>query len=236
MANQLRGLLKLFGLRLGKTTAPARWVERPAALFAQQPGLRPVLAPLVAALAALEEQIRASSRDLEARALADPVAARLMSVPGVGPITALTFKSCIEDPGRFARSADAGAYAGLVPRRFQSGERDTKGHITKAGDPMLRRALYEAANNLLARVERPCALQRWGKALAQAKGPSAPASPSPASSPFCRTVFGCPTPASNGRNTAHGLTGHQRGDLACAAGPRAPGDTEAPAPYRWPRS
>ncbi len=132
--------------------------------------MRPVLAPLVAALAALEDQIRASSRGLEARALADPVAARLMSVPGVGPITALTFKSSIEDPGRFAQSADAGAYAGLVPRRFQSGERDTKGHISKAGDPMLRRALYEAANNLLARVKRPCALQRWGRALAQAKG------------------------------------------------------------------
>jgi transposase len=136
--------------------------------------LRPVLAPLVAALAALEEQIRASSRDLEARALADPIAARLMSVPGVGPVTALTFKSCIEDPGRFARSADAGAYAGLVPRRFQSGERDTKGHITKAGDPMLRRALYEVANNLLARVKRPSAPQRRGKAPAQAKGRARP--------------------------------------------------------------
>jgi transposase len=170
MANQLRGLLKLFGLRLGKATTPAKRAERLAALLAQQPALRPVLAPLVAALAALEEQILASSRGLKARAQADPVAARLMSVPGVGPITALTFKSCIEDPGRFARSADAGAYAGLVPRRFQSGERDTKGHISKAGDPMLRRALYEAANNLLARVKRPCALQAWGKALAQAKG------------------------------------------------------------------
>lgn len=170
MLNQLRGLLKLFGLRMGKATTPARRAERLTALLGQQPSLRPVLAPLVAALAALEEQIEASSRGLRARALADPVAARLMSVPGVGPITAFTFKSCIEDPGRFARSADAGAYAGLVPRRFQSGERDTKGHITKAGDAMLRSALYEAANNLLARVKRPCALQRWGKALAQTKG------------------------------------------------------------------
>jgi transposase len=131
-----------------------------AALLVQQPALRPILAPLVTALTALEEQTGASSRDLEARALADPVAARLMSVPGVGPIAALTFKSCIEDPFRFARSADAVAYAGLVPRRFQLGERDTKGHITKAGDPMLRRALYEAANNLPARVERPRVLQR----------------------------------------------------------------------------
>ena len=68
-----------------------------------------------------------------------------MSVPGVGPITALTYTSTIEDPRRFARSDDVGAYAGLVPRRSQSGERDTSGHISKAGDPMLRKALYEAA-------------------------------------------------------------------------------------------
>jgi transposase len=119
MANQLRGLLKLLGLHLGKVTTPAKRAERLAALFAQQPAFRPVLASLFTALTALEEQIRASSRGQKARAEADPVAARLMSVPGAGPITALTFKSCIESPFRFARSADAGAYAGLVPKRFQ---------------------------------------------------------------------------------------------------------------------
>ena len=171
MAGQLRGLLKLFGLRLGKATTPARRAERLEALLAHKPALRPVLAPLVASLAALEEQIAASSRSLKARAAADPVTARLMSVPGVGPITALTYRSSIEDPDRFARGRDAGAYAGLVPRRYQSGERDTRGRISKAGDPMLRSALYEAANNLLARVKRPSALQAWGKALAAAKGP-----------------------------------------------------------------
>ncbi|MGH8702342.1 MAG: transposase [Burkholderiales bacterium] len=85
-------------------------------------------------------------------------------------MAALTFKSSIEDPARFARGRDAGAYAGLVPRRYQSGERDTKGRISKAGDPMLRSALYEAANNLLARVKRPSPLQTWGKTLALTKG------------------------------------------------------------------
>jgi transposase len=94
-----------------------------------------------------------------------------MSVPGVGPFVALTYKSSIEDPGRFARGEDVGAYAGLVPRRNQSGERDYKGRISKAGDAMLRSALYEAANNLLTRVKRPCALQTWGKKLAETKGP-----------------------------------------------------------------
>ena len=127
MANQLRGLLKLFGLRLGKVTTPAQ--ARPAAGGAAGPKAGVAAGPGAARgrPGGSGRADRASSRGLKARAEADPVAARLMSVPGVGPITALTFTASIEDPGRFARSADAGAYAGLVPRRFQSGERDTRG-------------------------------------------------------------------------------------------------------------
>ena len=170
MKNQLRGLLKLFGLRLGSATTPSKRSERLQALLLNKPELRAALAPLLSGLAALEEQIVASTRTLKQRVAADAVCARLMSVPGVGPVNALTFKTSIEDPGRFARGADVGAFAGLVPRRHQSGERDTKGRISKAGDPMLRRALYEAANSLLGRVRRDCALRRWGLALAEAKG------------------------------------------------------------------
>jgi transposase len=171
LAGQLRGLLKLFGLRLGQVTTPNKRRERLCALFTQKPELEPILAPLIASLEALEAQIRLASRQLADQAAADPVAARLMSVPGVGPITALVFKTSIEDPDRFARGEDAGAFAGLTPRRNQSGERDHKGRISKAGDRLLRCALYEAANNLLVRVKRPNALQTWGKALAQTKGP-----------------------------------------------------------------
>lgn len=171
MAGQLRGLLKLFGLRLGQVTTPNKRAGRLAALLVQKPDLAPVLRPLVESLEALEVQIKRSTRELAARAADDPVASRLMSVPGVGPITALTFRNSIEDPAGFDRGEDVGAFAGLVPRRNQSGERDYKGRISKAGDPLLRHALYEAANNLLARVKRPSALQTWGKALAEAKGP-----------------------------------------------------------------
>lgn len=171
MAGQLRGLLKLFGLRLGKVTTPGKRRERLAALFAQKPDLEPILAPLIEGLEGLELQIARSTRQLAAQAGADPVAARLMTTPGVGPITALVFKTSIEDPGRFDRGEDAGAFAGLAPRRNQSGERDHRGRISKAGDPMLRSALYEAANNLLVRVKRPCALQTWGRKLAETKGP-----------------------------------------------------------------
>lgn len=170
-ANQLRGMLKLFGLRMGVLTTPGKRRERLGALFTQRPDLQPVFGPLIESIEALEGQLSKSDKLLDARAAADPVATRLMTVPGVGPITALTFKASIEDPGRFARSADAGAYADHVPRRSRSGERDCKGHISKAGDPLLRSSLYEAANNLLVRVKRPFALQTWGKRLAEAKGP-----------------------------------------------------------------
>ena len=171
MKNQLRGLLKLFGLRLGSVTTPARRTERVQALLRDKPDLAAALAPLLVGLSALEEQIAASTRELRRRAEADPVCLRLMSAPGVGPMSALTYKSSVEDPSRFARGADVGAFAGLVPRRHQSGERDTSGRISKAGDPMLRRALYEAANSLLGRVQRDCALRRWGLELAATKGP-----------------------------------------------------------------
>lgn len=171
MAGQLRGLLKLFGLRLGKVATAGKRRERLEALFALKPEIEPVLAPLIESLEALEAQIARSSRQLAALAAADPVARRLMTVPSVGPIIALTYKTSIEDPSRFARGGDAGAFAGLAPRRNQSGERDHRGRISKAGDPMLRAALYEAANVLLGRVKRPCALQAWGKRLAETKGP-----------------------------------------------------------------
>lgn len=171
MANQLRGMLKLFGLKMGMVTTPNKRRERLDALFTQRPDLRPVFQPLVESIEALEVQLAKSAKLLGARAAADPIATRLMSAPGVGPIIALAFKASVEDPGRFAKSSDVGAYAGLTPRRNQSGERDFKGHISKAGDPMLRHALYEAANSILSRLKRPCALQSWGKRLAETKGP-----------------------------------------------------------------
>lgn len=169
MAGQLRGLLKLFGLRLGRVTTPNKRRERLSALFEQRPELKALFLPLIEGVEALEVQLARSSRQLKAAAAADPVATRLMSVPGVGPICALTFRTSIEDPDRFQRSEDVGAFAGLAPRRNQSGDRDVSGHISRAGDPLLRSALYEAANSLLSRVKRPCALRDWGLALAERK-------------------------------------------------------------------
>jgi transposase len=134
------------------------------------PDLEPLFAPLITSIETMEQQIRASTRLLEERAEADPICARLMTAPGVGPITALTYTATIEDPHRFARGEDVGAYAGLVPRRSQSGDRDVRGSISKAGDPMLRRALFEAANVMLSRVKLPFALQTWGRGILESKG------------------------------------------------------------------
>ena len=171
MSNQLRGLLKLFGLRLGMVTTPNKRAERLEALFDREPALRSVLAPLVAMLEALERQLKLLDKQLSRRAAADPVCRRLMTAPGVGPLTALTFKTAVEDPARFGRSSDLGAYAGLTPRRYQSGERDVAGHIAKTGDKALRHALYEAANSLLSRLKRDCALKSWGLTLVETRGP-----------------------------------------------------------------
>lgn len=98
-ANQLRGMLKLFGLRMGSATTPNKRRERLEALFTQRPDLKPVLHPLIESIEALEAQISKSGKLLAARAGADPVATKLMSVPGVGPVTALAFIASIEDPG-----------------------------------------------------------------------------------------------------------------------------------------
>jgi transposase len=99
-----------------------------------------------------------------------PVCRRLMSVPGVGPITALTFCSAVDDPSRFTRSRSVGAHFGLTPRRYQSGETDRTGHISKQGDALARQALYEAANVLLTRTGRCSALKAWGMAVAKRAG------------------------------------------------------------------
>ena len=93
-----------------------------------------------------------------------------MTVPGVGPMTALAFVTAIDDPARFARSASVGPYLGLTPRRHQSGGIDWSGRISKHGDSLARHMLYEAANSLLSRVRRWSALKAWGMRLARRIG------------------------------------------------------------------
>jgi transposase len=95
---------------------------------------------------------------------------RFMTVPGVGPITALCFKATIDDPTRFKRSRSVGAYVGLTARRHASGEIDWTGRISKCDDAMLRSYLSEAACVLLTRVPKWSALKAWGMRLAKRNG------------------------------------------------------------------
>ena len=93
---------------------------------------------------------------------------RFMQIPGVGPVTALSFMTAIDDPSRFRRSRDVAAYFGLTSRRWQSGTSiDVQGRISKAGDPDVRRALYEAASALLTRFKRRDKVKTWGMSIAK---------------------------------------------------------------------
>jgi len=113
--------------------------------------------------ARLTKQVLALARNEE-------VCQRLMTVPGVGPITALTFRATIDRPDRFRRSRDVGAHLGLTPARYQSGETDIQGKISRCGDELARTALYEAAHTLLVRSRKWSSLRAWGMKVAKARG------------------------------------------------------------------
>jgi transposase len=122
-----------------------------------------------------------------------------MTVPGIGPITALCFKATIDDPTRFKRSRSVGAYVGLTTRRHASGETDWTGRISKCGDAMLRSYLFEAAGVLLTRVPKWSALKAWGMRLAKRNGLRKATSPWRASLRSLCTACGSTEKSSTGR-------------------------------------
>ncbi len=168
-ANTIRGLLKTFGLvvaRGSKGLFPVRVREQ----IAGNPTLIAIIEPLLAVWHAIRDQVAMLDRQMLARARNDQVARRLMTIPGVGVVIALAYTAVIDDPARFRRSVSVGAYLGLTPRRYQSGEVDTTGHISKCGDSLLRGYLYEAAAVLLCRDARASILKSWGLGLAKRIG------------------------------------------------------------------
>ena len=164
LSNQIRGLLKNLGLIVGKAYGNvfARRVEE---LVADHPHLRQAVGPLLSIRERVIREIADFDRQLLAKARASEACRRSMTVPGIGPITALAFLSAIDEPARFARSRSVGAYLGLTPRRHASGEMDWTGRISKCGDRMVRTYLFEAAGVLLTRVPQWCALKAWGHRL-----------------------------------------------------------------------
>jgi transposase len=169
IGNTVRGLLKGFGIVIPRG-AKGRFPGLVRSAAADNATVMLVVEPLLAAWQALRDQAAIFDRQLHTRAKSDLVARRLMTVPGVGVVVALAYVAVIDDPTRFRHSEAVGAYLGLTPRRFQSGEVDVSGHISRRGDGLLRSYLYQAATVILARSSRPSQLKRWGQALAKRIG------------------------------------------------------------------
>jgi transposase len=165
----IRGVLRGFGLKVG-TISRGRFEARIRCLVEGQAMLETVIGSMLTARAALQAEFARLHRALLALVRADPVCRQLMSVPGVGAVVAITFRSGVDDPMRFRRSRDVGPHFGLTPRKYQSGEIDVTGSISKVGDRMVRTALYEAASVMLTRTVRMSPLKSWALGVARRRG------------------------------------------------------------------
>jgi len=170
--SSLRGILRGFGLKVGKTTE-LKFAGRIKELVAGHPHLEMVAHALLAVHAVLRNEFKAFEKQVRKMARSDTRARLLMSTPGVGPIVALTYASAIDDPARFKSSKKVGAHFGLTPKRHQSGETDYTGRISKLGDASVRTALYEAAHIVLTKPVKGCPqLKSWAMRIARRAGMS----------------------------------------------------------------
>jgi transposase len=165
----LRGILRGFGLKVGPTT-PRSFEGRVRELVHGHATLLAVADALLVARAVLGEQLGKLQKRLVSVAREDTRARLLMSTPGVGVIVALTYVAAIDDPGRFRSSKAVGAHFGLTPKKYQSGETDVSGRISKIGDASVRTALYEAASVILTRPVKGSSLKSWAMRLAMRAG------------------------------------------------------------------
>jgi transposase len=168
MRNTIWSILQIEGLKPPKLTSPAFQALVKQSL--DDEASAPLLRPLVAVAEHLDRQIAGLDKEIAARAKTSAACKRLMTVPGVGPLVALTYAAGVDDPARFSDSRTVGAHFGLTPRRFQSGEMDWSGGISRAGDAGVRRALYQAANVLIHHSRGWCALKSWAVRVAKRRG------------------------------------------------------------------
>jgi transposase len=167
MENHIRGTLKTFGIKLGVVTTDGLAHKVKAALKDVDAFVLGTMASLLKAREELLTQEKALEKRCKQLAGKDEVCQRLMTIPGVGTLTALAFKSEIDDPARFAKSRDVGVHVGLTPRKYASGEIDYDGAISRCGNPAVRTLLFEAAVTMLARSKKWSRLKAWGVKLAQ---------------------------------------------------------------------
>ena len=151
--NVVRAILREAGVRLG-TPSRAAFAGKVREMAAGDPLVMAIAEPLLAVLATMLKEFARLTKQVLDIAKGEPVCRKLMSVPGVGPITALAFRATIDRPDRFGKSKNVGAHLGVTPSRYQSGETDIQGRVSRCGDELARTALYEAAHSLLTRVKK----------------------------------------------------------------------------------
>src|SRR5471032_681314 len=164
--NDLRGTLRNFGLKVGVVGA-SKFEARIRELVENLPDLAELVEPLLIVRRTLREQIGVLHGRLLAIVRTDDVCRRLMTVPGVGPVVSLTYRATVDVPARFRNSKAVGAVFGLTPSRYQSGEIDRSGTISRCGDEMMRAMLYEAAHIMLVRTNKWSWLKAWGMQIAR---------------------------------------------------------------------
>jgi transposase len=167
--NDLRGTLRNFGLKVG-TVGKLKFEARIQELVERHPDLAVLVEPLLVVRRVLREQTAVLHRRVLAIVRDDEVCRRLMTIPGVGPVVALTYRATVDVPARFRNSRSVGAVLGLTPCKYQSGESDYTGAISKCGDEMMRVMLYEAAQILLMRATKWSWLKAWAMQVARRRG------------------------------------------------------------------
>jgi transposase len=165
----LRGLLRGFGLKVGEISK-GQFAARVRLLVSGHGMLERIAEAMLQARDALRAEFGKLHRAMLSIARGDEVCRRLMTVPGVGALIAVTFTSAVDNPERFARSKAVGAYVGLTPKKYQSGETDITGAVSRVGDAMVRTALYEGAHIMLTRTVRFSSLKRWAMEVAKRRG------------------------------------------------------------------
>jgi transposase len=167
--NDIRGVLRNFGLKVGIARG-RRFEVRVRELVEEHPDLASYIEPVLTARRVLREQFDILHRQLLAVVRADQICRRLMTVPGIGPVVALAYRTAVDVPTRFAKSKGVGAAFGLTPTQYQSGETDRKGRISKRGDEATRVLLYEAAQVMLTRTTKWNWLKVWAMQIAKRSG------------------------------------------------------------------
>jgi len=170
LINHVRGAVKSLGARINKCSSEA-FAKQAAAQVPE--ALRPTLTPLLEVIADLTRRVREMDKQVEQMIDARPAVAQLQQPNGVGPLTALAYVLAVEDPARFKHSRQVGAYFGLVPKLDDSSDSSPQLHITKAGDPLVRKYLVSAARYILGPFGKDCDLRRYGEAIAARGGKNA---------------------------------------------------------------